>query len=488
MANTSVPSLSLPTIPMTLIGGPLLVYNVLTVLAPVAAGMSAYAMLQRFVRSPWIAGFGGLVFGYAPLVLSNTGHLQITWNACLPLFVLLWDDILRRRPDSTVRNGLLLGVVASLQLGLSLEVLASVAIFTVVTLTALALAERRAVRAALVVGFGRTGAVAAGTAVLLCGYPLWVTFWGPAAVSKILFPGVVTTDVLGIVRPTAAQLISTGPGTSGQDPASYLGLPLLALAGWAAWRLRRERLGFAMTVLLIASLVLSLGDRLTIAGHQLPLPLPAAALRRLPLLANLLPGRLIVFALLAAVVVICRAWDDVVRNSGRRPQIAAAIAALVTIISLAPAGAVPAYAVSEPSFFTSAAVQRIPSGSVVLIEPFITDLNGTDGDVMVWQALSGMRFRMPQGYAIVPGPTPFGQQTSTWLNLSGDLQNAGLAPPLDSGLRKALLDELHAWSVRTVIVGPMLHHDVAVQFLTLLLGQTPESVGGVDVFWSVPRQ
>jgi hypothetical protein len=71
------------------------------------------------------------------------------------------------------------------------------------------------------------------------------------------------------------------PESNDLEKIAYLGpLPtVLAIVGW--WRARRER--WPWLALLLISLVLATGPRLTVAGLSTPIPLPYALLQRLPL-------------------------------------------------------------------------------------------------------------------------------------------------------------------------------------------------------------
>ena len=57
--------------------------------------------------------------------------------------------------------------------------------------------------------------------------------------------------------------------------------------------------------------------------------------------------------------------------------------------------------VRVPSYFTSDAVERIPEGSVALLAPWTTDAR--NDEPQVWQVMSDFRFKMPSGYAYLPG-------------------------------------------------------------------------------------
>src|SRR5207249_6468536 len=61
----------------------------------------------------------------------------------------------------------------------------------------------------------------------------------------------------------------------------------------------------------------------------------------------------------------------------------------------------------------------------------------------------------------------------------------GRASPLTDETRLQILGEWKAWDVKTVVVGPMAHEQEEVDFVTGILGRSPEQVDGVYVWWGV---
>jgi hypothetical protein len=101
---------------------------------------------------------------------------------------------------------------------------------------------------------------------------------------------------------------------------------------------------------------------------------------------------------------------------------------------------------------------------------------------MFWQAASDMRFRMPESYALVPGPSFSSPPTATgYLMRSIEL---GQEPPpaLTDDLRRQVLNDLAAWKVQTIIVGPMPNRERMMAFFTWLTGSAPSEDGGVFIW------
>jgi hypothetical protein len=145
---------------------------------------------------------------------------------------------------------------------------------------------------------------------------------------------------------------------------------------------------------------------------------------------------------------------------------------------------------SVPSYFTGEAVKQIPPGSTALVAPYVT--NGSQDQPQDWQAASGFRFRMPEGYVYVPSPggpitgplpTAIGaQMVSIFSRLPGSTN-----PQISAVERAQYFADLRAWHVQTVLVGPMPNHNRMASFFTQLLGRSGTTQGGVVAWYNVER-
>jgi hypothetical protein len=97
-----------------------------------------------------------------------------------------------------------------------------------------------------------------------------------------------------------------------------------------------------------------------------------------------------------------------------------------------------------------------------------------------------MRFRMVEGWAIVPGDHA-GSQSQTRTTFS--MLTPGTTHIPDQTAAK-IRQELGTWRVQTVIVGPWLAgdprtQDAAVKVVDQVLGRVPQRQGGVYVWYNV---
>jgi hypothetical protein len=248
----------------------------------------------------------------------------------------------------------------------------------------------------------------------------------------------------------------------------YLGLPLLVLLCYFAVRYRRVPLVATATVIGLVAFILGLGSKLTVSGKAVGVPLPFVVFTHLPILQNLEPARLSLYVQLAAAVVVAVGLDraraygwrragaaagqgqpspvgslvpaavpatgkgDVQapvpppgatrpggmpvpgdpgspgRGAGPpgrapgwvRPVVVAAVG-LVALLPLVPELPIHTYPIHTLRFFASAKVREVPPGAVALTFPFEL---APRNDAMMWQAASGMRFRVLGGDVFVPGP------------------------------------------------------------------------------------
>jgi hypothetical protein len=104
---------------------------------------------------------------------------------------------------------------------------------------------------------------------------------------------------------------------------------------------------------------------------------------------------------------------------------------------------------------------------------------------MLWQAASNMWFRMPESYALVPGPS-FSSPTTATGSVMRIIEEDLDTPALTADLRRQVLGDLTAWHVGTIIVGPMPHQDRILAFFTWLTGATPRHDGGVYI-WELAK-
>ena len=162
-----------------------------------------------------------------------------------------------------------------------------------------------------------------------------------------------------------------------------------------------------------------------------------------------------------------------------RVRLLGGLAVALALAPLAPSLPFPVLEIRTPAYFTAEATS-LPAGSTALVAPYA---RGGSADAMLWQAEAGMRFRMPEGYAFVPGPSLSPPPSVLGARMIEVEEHGGAV--IDPELRQAMREDLARWRVETVIVGPMAHQPDMVAFFADLLQRVPVERGGVYLFEGV---
>lgn len=496
MWNTAVvlPGLLLAGATATL--GPVFTYNLLVTLAIALSAWSAYLVFRRYVASHLAAGIGGLLYGFSPYMVAHAlGHLHLILAMTPPLVLALVDEILVRQRVAPAWLGLALGALAAGQLLTAEELLASELLVATAALGLLVVLYRRQVRARAAYA-AKALALAAVVCLVLVAWPLFVQFTGPGRPhTSIQPPGVAVTDLANFVVPTRLQQLTSAGAVAISDRFTgnvsewdgYLGVPLLLLLAGVAARWWRRPLVRVASLLALGLAILSLGPRLHVAGRITRVHLPWRAVEAVPVVYDLLPNRLMLYVFLLAGLLVAVFADAVIGLRDRRMAALGIAALVVALAPLLPRSPSPSTKLAVPPFFAQA-VRRIPQGSVALVAPFAHYPPSVAP--MLWQAQSGMRYRMPEGYFVsadAAGRAQFGP-TATPVSRAMEAIQTGRPPPaMTPGQRAGLIAVLRGWGVRTVLVGPMGHQSTMVAFFTALLGRPPTPVGGVFAWWDTDR-
>ncbi len=496
MWNVSLPLPGLLMTPVTLAFGPVATYNVLSAVAFWTAGWAAYAVIRRW--APWrpAAFVGGLLFQLSPFMMGQQlGHVHMNLLGLVPLMLLCLDELLVRQSGRAWLWGGLLGALAAAQLLTAEEVLASAALIGLVGLLVLVLLHPRRLTAKI--RYAGTGALAAVVSfAALGGYPLYVEFFGPQALhgavqltdrfSVDLLEAVVPSRRVWLRNEATNEVAARFTGNLSENGA-YLGITLIVAVLLVLLVYRRVATVRALSALLLATFVLSLGSHLHVNGRVKDIALPFGAVQHLPLLESVTPTRLALFTSLFAGALLAIGLDRLHARLGvgALSRLLPTGLALLALLPLAPQFAWDYYDTKVPAYYRSAAVARIPEGSVALMVPFP---NRVDSRPELWQATTGMRFKSPGGYVLTPGsngrPT-FGGVPSP---LSGALRRIVLGRPLPRStpaFLRQLRGDLRRWQIRTVIVTEHDRMDQTLALLTLVLHRPPIRDQGAFAWYDV---
>lgn len=421
--NTEMPLLGLITAPLSLTAGPVASYGLLLWLAFPLSAVSAFFVLRRWTGSNLGAFSGAFLYGFSPYMV-NQGllHLNLVFVPLPPLILMALIEIVVVQRSSPFSWGVLAGVLISAQYLISPEVLATVLVMSAIALIVLAAARFRSINRARVDHVLHALAPGIGIPLVVLAYPVYFLLVGRSHLNGPAFPldNRYRADFLGMVVPTLGELFAPhhlaeiGTSYVGHDRGengSYLGIPLLVLTVASIIRYWRNPWIRLLSVLAASAFVLSLGPRLVVANHLTQIGLPFDILGRLPLLDNILPARISLYATFFVAVIISLAVASV--TCGPRPRsarrqlpihVAVAVLAVAALLSLVPAWPYPTVDPNSavPSFFRTPASSEIPDGAVVLAFPFPTY---PWNQAMLWQAVDKWRWKIVGGYALIPTPS-----------------------------------------------------------------------------------
>jgi hypothetical protein len=467
--STTIPGLALLFLPVTILAGPILAYDVAAVLMPAFAAWTAFRLCRYVTGSTWPSLVGGFLFGFSSYLIEQDGyggHLNLGSVFLLPLVAL---TILRFLDGKLDGRGLVLRLAPqlALQVLFSTEVAFTLGLALVgaVALAALTVPARRPrLRARALPFLG-----ACGIAALLTSPFLYYLISGGARGPFYSSPDDFDSDVLNFVVPVKTTLVGGDllTGISGHfrgnlpEEGAYLGIPTLVILGLyarARWRTSTGR--FLLGSIAVAA-VAALGARLTVEGRSV-MPLPWRVVSSLPVVDNVLTDRFVVYLALASAVVVAL-WTAERRGVLLRYAVPA-LAAVAILPNPVYEGFATTYHV--PAFFTDSIYRScIDPGETVL--PFPT----RGGAALLWQVDSGFRFNMAAGDIGPDIPVSFFQPPSV------DPVAGGLA--LDAGASGILRTFLAGKNVTSIVLNGSQANDWAGAVDQIA---SPQVVGGVYLY------
>jgi hypothetical protein len=484
--TTLVASMAAPSVvmaPVTQLAGPLVSYNVLTILAPALNGWAAYLLCRTAGARYWPSVAGGYLFGFSTYVLGQSlGHPFISLVAMIPLAAYL---VLRHLQGSIAGRWFVVALIAVF----TFQFLTSSEVFLTMTMVGAAVF----VLAALLLPGQRVDLLATGKLILVA-YVVTGLLVSPYLISTLtadqtlshIEPIYYSADPLNLIIPTqitvgGGTLESIGNRFTGNlaENGTYFGIPLLLVLVIFGWQRRRDRIALLLVGAFAIALLLALGPRLNVLGSVTSVRLPWALFFHLPITKYVLPERIVVFAWLALGLVVAL-WLSYPSRLRWAKWALVGVGLLAVLPDPGASDPRPPHFGAKiwatrqplPDFFRSGDRALFAGRPNLLVLPYNEAGNGEN---LYWQANTGMAYEMPGGY------------------LSGTVPDNFLCWPIVGRLRAQdyrradraeLLDFLAAKGVDGV-VAPVAVARAAAPLLGALPGP-PKHSGGVAIYQVPP--
>jgi hypothetical protein len=509
MWNTSVPAAALALWPVTALFGVIASYNLALVVALALDGWCTFLWLRRHVHHAAAAWLAGLMMVLGPFASTQAvGHLHVVMFFPVPLMLIALERVATEPGHRRLRWGLAIGALAALQLLLSEEILALLAVVVVTASIVLWFSSPSVVREQVqVLGALRTLLIALCVFVVLAGAPLAYQLFGPERVSGLLQqPDVFVTDLLNLVIPNqfAALHLPSGLNLTSQwsgnqsEADAYIGLPLIAVTVYVLRRWWSDGWTRMVGVGAVVALVWSLGPHVHIGGKVSEVvPLPGVLLTYVPGLSSLVPARFALFMDLGLAGLLACFLDRMCFSGAGWARLGAIGGALLVAATLAPSMPLPVTSSDTPAFFQpGGGARELPAETVALVVPY-TDRGPTGAwdpggeDPTLWQAESDFAFRTVSGAVFTPGTGQYaewGRSDGVLGCVMAYLQAGASASPCGPGAVEGAREQMDDLGVTIVILGPLdqgsnpsLEGPIR-EFLTEVVGGPPRSLQGVLVW------
>ena len=510
MSNTSVFFPALVLMPVTLLGGPILAFNIGVLFTPVVCAWPMYVLARRLSASWTLATVATVLWVLSPYVVSNLaqGHFHQTVTFFPPLVVLLaWDLIDAKR--SVVATGIFGGLAVVAQYFTGSELLAMTALEVALGLLVL-LVVKRAVLIANWKASLRSLLVASSVASALLCYPLWMEFFGPRHTTGspwgehydlgVILKGVVVAP-FGLGHGDRLSRWVSGTDVA-QEPLFFLGVGLVVSAVATAVLRFSDPKVRALTLVAIITFVASLGVsvRLGNDGSLLSSWAPWQLVNHLPLFEQLIPSRLaqpvgfavVLLALLGAEA--AREQLGAAKKSIFRLFAVVGIGVVVmpqVLAANAPFPTTTDQKVIEPAFFKNYGQSPGPNARL-LVFPYPAQGAGIEPASMTYQALADYSYDLVGGYVLVPTT---GSTASIWKvpptggeGLLRRFIGPFSANNLSVAERQLLARTMVERGTTTVALAPILNDQhLAAAALAATMGTAPHEFDGV-LWWSVSNK
>jgi hypothetical protein len=402
------------------------------VICPALSAWTTFLLCRYLTKDFWSSLMGGYLFGFSSYVLGHLlgGHLDCFAVFLIPLIVYVVLARIEGRMGRWAFAFLLFALLLA-QFLIADEIIATMTVVGAATLTVAWIFGHSELRR-------RIEALAAPISLAYLAMAVVVSPWlyymfADFRHTPLRSSNEHAADLLSLVIPTQTielgdmlhlfRTLSSRFTSNTFENGGYFGIPLLTIAVWFALSQWRTLAGKVLTLMLAITIVMGMGPWLHVAGTEVVV-LPWRLVKHVPLLDQALPIRILLYTSLILAIVAAM-WFSTVRLSC---WTRVAVASLV-LASLLPNPSAHFWGrdlnnMVAPPFFSDGLYRRyLVKGETVVVPPYDW---GAGSDGMLWQAQTGMYFRLATGYL------PFAPEGFfAWPIVTSSLQNVSIPDVAD---------------------------------------------------------
>ncbi|MFD7707313.1 glycosyltransferase [Streptomyces sp. NPDC059785] len=491
MANTVMLGLSVPFAPVTLLLGPAFALNLVMTLGLAATAAAWYWLIvRRVTRQRGAAFLGAALAAFAPPMVSHANaHPNFMILFMIPLIV---DRALRLCAGTrVVRDGVVLGLMATYQIFLGEEPLLLAAMGMVLFALAYAAARRDVVKASWR-PLGKGLALAAAVCLPLIAFPLYWQFAGPQSYHSVLHGDNAGNSPLALLSFAERSLVAGNADTADAlslnptEQNAFYGWPLAALAFAITVRLWKRPLVKALAFTVLAAALLSLGPEFRIPLTDIVLPGPWALLSDKPLFESVIEGRVAMICAPALGILLALAFERLVRTRSLAVQYVGMVAVAAALLPLIPAPLKSVDRVDVPAFVADGTWKRYVGEGESLVPVPLPDPG--DAEALHWQTKAHLGFHLPGGYFNGPYGEDrtgiYGASPRYTSNLLRDVRYGGTKPVIGKNWRAQARADFTYWRAGVLVLAPQARQDELRKTVEELVGHPGTWRDGVW-FWDL---
>ena len=493
MANTVMLGLSVPFTPVTLTLGPAISLSLVMTLGLAATAAAWYWLLvKRLVRHRGAAFAGATLAAFAPPMVSHANaHPNFVVLFMLPLII---DRALRLCTGDgtrTVRDGVVLGLMAAYQIFLGEEPLLLAAMGMPLFAVAYAVVRPDVARVScrpLLTGLG----VAVLTALPLVGFFLSWQFFGPQSYQDIAHGDDTANSPLALLSFAERSLLAgdrdraDALSLNPTEQNAFYGWPLVLLALGIVVRLWERPLVKALAFTAFGAAVLSLGKEIRLPQTDIVVPGPWAPLAEQPLFESVIEGRVAMVCAPVLGMLLALAWERLAAADGIGNRYVGFLAVTLALLPIVPAPLKSVERTEVPAFIADGTWRSyidVEAGETLVPVPLP---DSGIAEALHWQTTADFGFRMPGGYFNGPfgedrtgiyGAAP--RHTSTLLS---DVRYSGKLPVIGVNWQAQARRDFAYWHAGVLVLVPQTYDDQLRETVDKLVGKKGRWVGGAWVW------